>query len=51
MIAVTAMILAYGALWKLSPKYVAWYGWIQEVPVTGNVNVTGPVEVRQPLKR
>jgi hypothetical protein len=51
MIAVTAMILAYGALWKLSPKSVAWYGWIQEVPVAGNVNVTGPVEVRQPLKR
>jgi hypothetical protein len=27
MIAVTGMVLAYGALWKLSPKSVAWYTW------------------------
>ena len=41
MIAVTCMVVAYGALWKVSPKSVAWYGWIQEGPVAGNVNVTG----------
>jgi hypothetical protein len=46
MIAVTAMVVAYGGLWKLSPKSVAWYSWIQEVPVTGNVNVTG--DLRRP---
>jgi len=51
MIVVTGMIFAYGALWKLSPKSVAWYGWAQQVPVAGSVNVTGPVEVRQPLKK
>jgi hypothetical protein len=51
MIAVTGMVLLYGAVWKLSPKSVAWYSWIQEVPVTGNVTVTGPVEVRQPLRK
>ena len=51
MIAVTAMVLTYGALWKLSPKSVAWYSWIQEVPVAGRVNVNGPVDVRQPLKK
>jgi hypothetical protein len=51
MIAVTGMILVYGALWKLNPKSVAWYTWIQEVPVAGNVNVTGPVDVRQPSKK
>jgi hypothetical protein len=51
MIAVTGMVLVYGALWKLSPKSVAWYTWIHEVPVAGNVNVTGPVDVRQPLKK
>ena len=50
-IAVTGMILVYGALWKLSPKSVAWYSWIQEVPVSGNVNVPRPVELRQPLKK
>jgi hypothetical protein len=51
MIAVTGMILAYGVLWKLSPTSVAWYGWIQEVPVAGNVNVTRPVDVRKPSKK
>ena len=51
MIAVTGMILVYGAQWKMSPKSVAWYTWIQEVPVAGNVNVTGPVDVRQPSKK
>ena len=45
------LVFAYGALWKFSPKTVAWYGWIQEVPVAGNVSVTGPVEIRQPLKK
>jgi hypothetical protein len=49
MIAVSGMVLAYGALWKLSPKSVAWYTWIEEVPVTGAVEVTGAVQ--QPLKR
>ncbi len=33
LIAVTGMVLVYGALWKLSPKSVAWYTWIHEVPV------------------
>ena len=28
MIAVASMILVYGALWKLSPRSVAWYTWI-----------------------
>jgi hypothetical protein len=51
MIAVTGMIFAYGALWKLSPKSVAWYTWIQQVPVAGNVSVTGPVDLRQPSKK
>ena len=41
MIVVTGMVLAYGELWKFSPRSVAWYDWIQEVPVTGIVNVTG----------
>ena len=51
-IAVAGMVVVYGALWKLNPKSVAWYTWIQGVPVdrqrAGNVSVTGPVDVRQP---
>ena len=39
------------ALDGAGPKSVAWYGWIQEVPVSGNVNVPRPVELRQPLKK
>jgi hypothetical protein len=30
MIAVSAMILAYGALWKWSPKSVAWYAGVRQ---------------------
>ena len=41
MIAVTGMVFAYGGLWKLSPKSVAWYAWIQQVPVAGTVNISG----------
>jgi hypothetical protein len=51
MAAVSGMILAYGFLWERSPKSVGWYSWIQEVPVVGSVNVTRPIEVRQPLKK
>lgn len=51
MIAVSGMILAYGIVSEWSPKSVAWFSWIQEVPVAGRVNLTGPVEVRQPLKK
>lgn len=36
MVAVTGLIFAYGALWQLSPKSVAWYGWMHELPAAGN---------------
>jgi hypothetical protein len=50
MSAVAAMVLVYGALWKLSPSSVAWYDWIHEVPVAGSVEVTGAVDVQEPLR-
>jgi methionine synthase II (cobalamin-independent) len=50
MIVVAGMIVLYGALWKLSPKSVAWYTWIEEVPMKGSVGVTGPVDIRQPSR-
>jgi hypothetical protein len=50
MTVVTAMVLAYGALWKVSPKSVAWYSWIQEVPVAGNVNITGDTRRPTPVE-
>jgi hypothetical protein len=50
MIALAALILVYGALWKLSPKSVAWYTWIERVPISGDVEVTGSVDVQEPLK-
>lgn len=51
MIALTGMILVYGAVWKISPKSVAWYAWIEEIPITGSVEVSGgTVDVQEPLK-
>src|ERR1700733_3096603 len=51
MVAVSAMILAYGLLWERSPTSVAWYGWIQELQPAGKLRQAAPVEVRQPLKK
>jgi hypothetical protein len=51
MIVMVGMILVYGALRKLSPKSVAWYTWVEEVPVRGSVGVTGPVDVRLPSSK
>jgi hypothetical protein len=51
MVAVSAMILAYGFLWERSPPSVAWYGWVQELQPVGKPRQTAPVDVRQPLKR
>jgi hypothetical protein len=50
MIALAGMVLIYGALWKVSPRSVAWYDFIQEVPVTGSVDVSGTVDVQEPLR-
>jgi hypothetical protein len=50
MIVVAGMIVLYGALWKLSPKSVAWYTWIEEMPMKGSVGITGPVDIRQPSR-
>jgi hypothetical protein len=51
MVAVSAMILAYGFLWERSPASVAWYGWIQELQPASKLRQTAPVEIRPPLKK
>lgn len=52
MVAVSAMILAYGYLRERSPTSVAWYGWIEELQPAGKLRqTTPPVEVRQPVKK
>jgi hypothetical protein len=51
MVAVSEMILAYGLLWERSPTSVAWYGWLQELQPAIKLRQTGPMEVRQPLKK
>jgi hypothetical protein len=51
MIALTGMILIYGVVWKLSPRSVTWYAFIDEVTITGSVDVTGgTVDVQEPLR-
>ena len=51
MIALTGMILVYGLVWKISPKSVAWYAWVdQAIPIVGDVEVNGTVNVQEPLR-
>lgn len=38
-------------LWERNPMSVAWYSWIQQMPGTAKSSLTGPVDVRQPLKK
>jgi hypothetical protein len=49
MISVAGLIVAYAALWQVSPKSVAWYGWIREVLVAGTV--TGPSPTAEKAKQ
>jgi CBS domain containing-hemolysin-like protein len=42
LIAVAGMVLLYGALWKLSPKSVAWYGWIHLARATARLKTGKP---------
>jgi len=51
LISVAGLIVAYGALWQVSPKSVAWYSWIQEVLVAGTVTGPGPSPTAEKAKQ
>lgn len=51
MISVAGLVLAYGALWQVSPKSVAWFSWVQEVPMVGHVIGPGPSPTAEKLKQ
>lgn len=48
MIVMTTLATAYGELWKLNPRMVAWYAWIDfALPINGEVEVSNdPLAVR-----
>src|SRR3954453_2758304 len=53
MAAMILMIAVYGAIWKVRPSSVAWYGWMAtDLPIAGNVDVTGSVsaDISEPLR-
>jgi hypothetical protein len=47
MTVITRLLIVYGGLWKLNPRMVAWYAWIdRSLPISGDVEVSsGTVEV------
>lgn len=50
LIAIALLATGYGALWKVHPKSVSWYGWIQrEIPFAGDATVQGTVAVEGPV--
>jgi hypothetical protein len=52
MIALTGLIMVYGVVWQANHRMVAWYSWIDAIPVNadvsadvrGSVDVSGSVE-------
>ena len=46
MIALTGLIIIYGVVWKANPRMVAWYSWINSIPIEGSVSadVSGYVD-------
>ena len=48
MIALTGLIVIYGVIWKADRRMVAWYDWMDSIPINGDVNaeVSGGVDVR-----
>jgi hypothetical protein len=53
MFAITGFIAIYGLIWNANPKMVAWYSWIQSVPIDGDVNadVRGYVDTHAEVSR
>jgi hypothetical protein len=47
MIALTGLIMIYGVIWQANDQMVAWYSWINSMPINGDVNaeVSGSVDV------
>jgi hypothetical protein len=53
MLAISAMVGVYGAVWSARPSAIAWYGWLStDIPISGNVDVTGSVsaDISEPLR-
>ena len=46
MVALTGLVILYGVIWKANPKMVAWYSWINSIPIEGSVSadVSGYVD-------
>jgi len=35
---------------KANPRLVAWFAWIDAIPIEGNVEVSGSLDIQEPLK-
>jgi hypothetical protein len=47
MIALTGLIIVYGVVWQANHRMVAWYSWVDAIPVNADVSadVRGSVSV------
>lgn len=46
MVALTGLIILYGVIWKINPRMITWYSWINSIPIEGSVSadVSGYVD-------
>ena len=46
MVALTGLIILYGVIWKANPRMVAWFSWINSIPIEGSFSaeVSGYVD-------
>lgn len=46
MMTIVLLTSVYGVPWKIYPKSVVWFGWInRDLPIAGDVGIEGEVEV------
>jgi hypothetical protein len=52
MLAVSLLLALYGIIWTVRPRSIAWYTWLANMPVNGNVDVSGSIatDVSEPLR-
>src|SRR5262249_13822902 len=52
MVAVSVLLALYGLLWSVRPRSVAWYTLLANVPINGNMEVSGSIatDVSEPLR-
>ena len=52
MVGISILPGVYGAVWSVKHRSIAWYAWLGQIPISGNVEVSGDIsaDVSEPLR-